>query len=125
MNIKAITLAAILGVSAPAITDIAINTQTLASPQFPSGNFSDGTWSVSLGFENNALCYRGENLRTGDSLFLAGARASGNSQRRVYTWRNGDTRYQVAWQPSDPGFIRVQVIAPNGREVLNRVLSKN
>jgi hypothetical protein len=125
MNIKAIALAAILGLSAPAITDLVINSPASAAPQFPRGIFMDDTWSVSLSFENNAYYYRGKNMRTGDSLFLSGATVSGNSQRRVYTWRNGPHRYQVVWQPSDPGVIRVQVIGPNGKEVLNRLLYAN
>jgi hypothetical protein len=36
MNTKAIALAAILGLSAPAITDLASNSQASAAPQFPT-----------------------------------------------------------------------------------------
>jgi hypothetical protein len=84
--------------------------------------YGDGEWSVTIGYNNNAFSYYGENLRTGDSINLRGARVSGNNQRRIYTWRNGDFRYQVAWQPSDPGVIRVQVFNGRGRETLNRLL---
>ncbi|MGK7878219.1 MAG: hypothetical protein AB4426_34405 [Xenococcaceae cyanobacterium] len=122
MNIKAISLAAILGLSVPTITDIAINTQAVAQLPFPSGDFRDNTWSVSLWYTNNAYYYKGENLRTGDSLSLAGAQVSGNRQRPVYTWRNDAYRYQVAWQPKDSNVIRLQVFNPNGRLILNRLL---
>jgi hypothetical protein len=125
MNIKAITLAAILGFSAPAIANLAINSPVLAAPQFPTGTFMDDTWSVSLSFKNNSYFYSGKNMKTGSSLLLSGATTSGNNQRRVFTWRNGPNRYQVVWQPSDPSVIRVQVFAPNGKEILNRLLSKN
>jgi hypothetical protein len=122
MNLKAIALATILGLSAPAIADIALSTPVVAQANLPTGMYSDGEWSVTIGYNNNAFSYYGENLRTGDSINLRGARVSGNNQRRIYTWRNGDFRYQVAWQPSDPGVIRVQVFNGRGRETLNRLL---
>lgn len=124
MNIRATTLAVILGLSVPAIAEISLNTPAIANPEFPSGSYGDGTWEINLWFENNAYHYYGHNVRTGDSLSLSGAQVSGNSKRRVYTWRNGDHRYQVSWQPSDPDYIRLQVFAPNGRQVLNRMLSR-
>lgn len=69
----------------------------------------------------NDLTYYGVNLKTRDSLPLRGGTVSGNSQREVYSWNNSDYRYQLAWQPSDPQFIRLQVF--NGREeLLNRIL---
>ena len=125
MNLKAIALATILGLSAPAIADIALSTHAVAQANSPTGMYSDGEWSVTIGYDNNAFSYYGENLSTGDSINLRGARVSGNNQRRIYTWRNGDFRYQVAWQPRDPGVIRVQVINGRGREVLNRILYSN
>lgn len=123
MNIQATALAAILGLCTPTITTLVTNTPAVAAPRFPNGTFTDQEWSVSVSFENNSFRYRGQNLMTGDSISLSGARVSGNSQRRIYTWRNGATRYQVSWRPSDPDFIRVQVFAPNGKEVLNRLLA--
>jgi hypothetical protein len=125
MNIKAIALAAILGLSVPTIADLAINSPAIAAPQFPTGTFMDDTWSVALWFENNSYFYQGKNMKTGASLMLSGATTSGNNQRRVFTWRNGPSRYQVVWQPSDPNVIRVQVFSPNGKEILNRLLYAN
>jgi len=122
MKFQAMVLATILGLSTPAIADIALSTPVVAQANLPTGMYSDGEWSVTIGYNNNAFSYYGENLRTGDSINLRGARVSGNNQRRIYTWRNGDFRYQVAWQPSDPGVIRVQVFNGRGRETLNRLL---
>lgn len=122
MKFQAIVLATILGLSTPAIADIALSTHAVAQTNAPLGMYSDSQWSVTIGYDNNALSYYGENLKTGDTLTLRGARVSGNSQRRTYSWTNGDVRYQVAWQPSDPGVIRVKVINGRGREVLNRLL---
>ncbi|MBE9127685.1 MULTISPECIES: hypothetical protein [unclassified Coleofasciculus] len=125
MNLKAIALATILGFSAPAIADLTLNTPVVAQSNAPIGMYSDGEWSVSIDYYENALSYYGTNLRTGDSLTLQGARVSGTPQRRIYTWTNGDFRYQVAWQPRDPGAIRVQVFNGRGQEILNRLLYGN
>ncbi len=125
MNLKAIALTAILGLSAPAIADVAINAPALAQANSPMGMFQDNEWAVTIGYSNNAFNYYARNLRTGSSLSLRGAKVGGDSQRRVYTWTNGDHRYQVAWQPNDPNFIRLQVIDPRGKLVLNRLLARS
>lgn len=122
MNLKAIALTAILGLSAPAIADVALNTPALAQARSPMGMFQDNEWSVTLSYSDNVFNYYGRNLKTGSSMSLRGAKVGGNSQRRVYTWNNGDHRYQVAWQPSDSGVIRVQVFDGRGKQVLNRLL---
>lgn len=124
MNYKAIALATILGISTPAIIGIAIPNQAMAAQRFgyPAGTFSDQEWNVSLSFSNNVYYYYGENRNSNNNISLSGAVASGNKQRQVYTWNNNGLKYQVTWRPSDPNFIRVQVIIPNGKVILNRVL---
>lgn len=89
---------------------------------FTDAAFSDNEWLVAVGQNGNDLSYYGVNLRTQDSLTLRGARVSGNSQNRVYTWNNGDYRYQVAWQSNTPQVIRLKVFDERGRELLNRLL---
>lgn len=125
MNLKAIALTTILGLSAPAIADVTLNTSALAQTKAPLGMFQDSEWSVTISYNSNTLNYYARNLRTDGSLSLRGATVGGNSQRRIYTWNNGDHRYQVTWQPSDPDFIRLQVTDPKARVVLNRLLSRS
>ena len=122
MKLQAIALATILGLSAPAIADITLSTHAIAQPNAPLSMYSDGEWSVTIDYFENAFSYYGRNMKTGDSLTLRGAKVSGNSQRRIYTWSNGDYKYQVVWQPRDSGVIRLQVFDGRGRESLNRLL---
>jgi len=124
MNYKAIILSAILGISTPAIIDMAIPNQAIAVQKFnyPAGEFSDKDWTVTLAFTNNAYYYYGENRKSNSNINLSGAVASGTKQRQVYTWNNNGTKYQVTWKPSDPKFIRVQVVGPQSKVILNRVL---
>ncbi len=125
MNIKGFVLASILGISIPAITTIANTNPVMAQNfSFPEGNFSDGTWSITLGSSDSGYYYTGTNLQNGKSIYLSSVNASGNNQRQLYTWRNGKNRYQVVYRPSDPNFIRVQVFSPNGKVILNRLLNR-
>ena len=83
--------------------------------------FTDDEWLVAIDQNGNDLTYYGVNLKTRDSLSLRGGAISGNSQREVYNWNNGDYRYQLAFQPSDPQAIRLQVFNER-EELLNRLL---
>ncbi|MEM9540059.1 MAG: hypothetical protein AAGA60_11240 [Cyanobacteria bacterium P01_E01_bin.42] len=121
MNAKAFLLASILGLSTPAIATIAIAPPAIAQ-QAPIGVFQDDTWFVRISFYNNAYFYEGNNKNTGDSITLSGANFGGNNSRPTMTWDNGGYLYRVAWQPADPGYIRVQVFSPNGEQILNRLL---
>ncbi|MEA5470270.1 hypothetical protein [Spirulina sp. 06S082] len=124
MNIKAFLLASILGLSVPAIASTAIAPSAIAQVSAPVGTFVNNTWFVRISYINNAYFYEGNNKNTGDSITLSGATFGGNSNRRTMTWNNGGYRYQVAWQPNDPGTIRVQVFSPNGQRILNQLLSQ-
>ncbi|MEC4805891.1 MAG: hypothetical protein SAJ12_03085 [Jaaginema sp. PMC 1079.18] len=125
MNFKALTLAAILGIATPAIATVANPQSAIAQTSVPYGTFQDSTWAINVSYANNTITYYGENKRTGDNIYLSGAAVGGNSQRRIYTWQNGVYRYQVAWQPSDPDYIRVQVFDGRGRQIFNRLLNRN
>ena len=124
MNYKAIILSTILGISTPAIIDMAIPNQAMAVKKFdyPGGEFTDKDWTVTLAFTNNSYYYYGENRKSNSNISLSGAVASGTKQRQIYTWNNNGTKYQVIWKPRDPKFIRVQVIDPQGKIILNRLL---
>jgi hypothetical protein len=98
----------------------------LFSPNTEERNpvFTDDDYLVSISKQGNDLIYYGVKLSTRDSLTLRGVRITGNNQRKVYSWNNGDYRYQVAWQPNDPRVIRLQVFDGRGKQLLNRLLYK-
>jgi hypothetical protein len=127
MNFKAIVIAAILGLSVPAIIDVAISSKVVAASKFdyPGGEFVDSEWKVNLSFHDNAYYYEGTNLKNGSQITLVGATTSGTKERQVYTWRNDKFKYEVAWRPNDRKSIRVQVISANGKVILNRLLTAN
>ncbi len=122
MNLKALALATILGLSTPAIADIALNTHAVARSNAPLSTFNDGRLSVTINYSNNSYIYYGRDLVTNRSITLRGGRVGGDSQRRTYSWNNNGFRYQVAWRPTDPRVIRLQTFDPRGREILNRLL---
>jgi hypothetical protein len=125
MNMKAIILSVILGLAVPTLPELVLQPSAMAGVQFPSGNFANKNWLITLSYNNNTHQYSGLNLKTGKTLNLSGATVSGDSQRRVYTWNNNGYLYQVSWQPNDPNFIRLKVFAPNKKEVLNELLEKH
>lgn len=65
MNYKAIILSTILGISTPAIIDMAIPNQAIAVKKFdyPAGEFTDKDWNVTLGFTNNSYYYYGKTVK--------------------------------------------------------------
>lgn len=95
-----------------------------SNSKYPLGNFQNNKWLISLRLENNQLTYTGRSRKDGKSLYLKGSRISGNNQRKIFTWNNGNYRYQVIWQPNDPNYIRLKVLN-SGRELLNELLSKS
>ncbi len=97
-------------------------TEQIAQIYAPTGTFQSSDWYVSISYSNNTLVYYGEEKGTSNWIQISGASISGSSDRRVYTWNNGGYLYQVAWRPSDPNVIRVQVFTPSGREILNQLM---
>jgi hypothetical protein len=101
----------------------------IAGPNHPfyasDGSFyGDRDWLVELDYSGNTYRYRGVNKRNGSEIVLAGATVSVTNKRKIYTWNNARTRYRVTWQPKDPDTIRLQVIQPNGKEIVNRLLQR-
>lgn len=113
-------LSAALGITAPAIA-LSVAVPPAIAQTSPNGTFSDGTWRITVGFSGSHTYY-GENVNSGDSLYLSGAQVTGDNSRRVYTWNNSGTRYEVSWRPSDRNVIRLRVLGSNGRELMNRLL---
>ena len=131
MNIKAIALASVIGLSAPAITDITLNSQSASAMPTdfvrPSGAFMDGrrNWVVLLKLDEfGNYSYEGIDRKNGGSLVLKNAEISGNRQRYTYTFRNGGHRYIIAYRPKDPTIIRLTVVNPQGRTILNRLMER-
>lgn len=131
MNIKAIALASILGISAPAITNLSFSASTASAMPTdfirPKGAFLDSStqWLVRLNLDEfGAYTYEGQNRKTGDYLELKNAKISGDKYRYTYTFKNGDYQYVIAFRPSDPEYIRLTVIDPQGRTILNRLMER-
>jgi hypothetical protein len=109
-------------------TTIALNlTPAIAGPNHPyysseGSIYRDRDWVVELDYSGNTYRYRGVNKRSGSEIVLAGATVSVTGKRKIYTWNNAGTRYRVTWQPQDPETIRLQVISPNGKYIINRLL---
>jgi hypothetical protein len=116
--------AVIFGLATPLLLQTIAPTVAVAGSNRPEGNFKDAEWQVTLSRRNNSYHYRGISLETGTSIELAGAKVSGTAQRRIYTWNNEGTRYQVVWQAQDPDFVRVKVVSSRGRTILNRLLTR-
>jgi hypothetical protein len=96
--------------------------QSQRNSQELSGTFGDDTWSISLTYTEDNFTYIGYNKKTGDSLTLRNPNISGNNERKIYTWRNGNYRYQIAWQPHDRNYIRILVYDSNNKVILDRLL---
>jgi uncharacterized protein (DUF58 family) len=113
------------GLATPLLTQAITPMAVVARENNPDGAFVDRDWTVSVLYQNNTYQYNGYNHQTQKSIQLSGATVSGDNIRKIYTWNNGGTRYQVTWQRRDPNFIRVRVLTPNGKEVLNRLLPRS
>lgn len=117
----------IFGIVTPLVTAATHPIVAVAQPNNSNANNLDGTfvdreWTVGVSYRNNTYHYTGRQGKS--SIELAGATVLRDGARKVYTWNNSGTRYQVIWQARDPDYIRVRVTAPNGKEILNRLLSR-
>lgn len=125
MRFFAIFLSTFIGFSTPIVLDLLVAPQVAVAQEFPAGSFTDGEWLIDLWHSNSTFNYQGKNLYNNKTIFLSGAQQYGNYQRPIYSWNNGNYRYQIAWQPnSNRNLIRLKVIAPNGKVVLNRLLTR-
>ncbi len=131
MNIKVIALASIIGLSAPAITDIAFNSQSaMAMPTDyvrATGAFMDTNqeWLVKLNLDQfGVYTYESQNRKNGSSLTLKNPEITGNSQRYTYTFTNNNYKYIIVYQPSDKQHIRLTVVNPQGGTIFNKLMTK-
>jgi hypothetical protein len=115
----------IFGLATPLLTQAISPMVAVAKMTSPDGAFVDQEWTITVAYVNNTYQYSGYNSQTKKSIQLSGATVLRDGQRKIYTWNNGGTRYQVVWQSQDPDYVRVRVTTPNGKEVLNRLLSRS
>jgi hypothetical protein len=114
----------IFGLATPLLAQTFVPMAAVAKANSLDGVFADREWTISVYYQNNTYQYSGFNHQTQSSIQLSGATVKRDGQRKIYTWNNGGTRYQVVWQSQDPDYIRVRVTTPRGKEVLNRLLPR-
>jgi hypothetical protein len=119
-----IAIVGMIGLSTPTLVASFPDPVTAQPEQKLGGVFSDNKWNVSIAYDRNTYRYRANSVGDKTGIDLAGAVVGGTRDRRTYTWNNGGTRYQAVWQKKDPDFIRVRVLSPNGKEILNRLLKR-
>ncbi len=132
MKVYALVAAVLVGMAGPLVTSFASPvaaqphkiTQTVPLIRPLIGTFGDGNWLVTVSEQNGVYRYTGYDQKTSKSIELLGAIVTNQGSKRLYTWNNGDTKYRVTWQPQDQDYVRLQVIKPNQKEVLNRLLAR-
>ncbi len=131
MNIKAIALASIIGLSVPAIADITFNSHSASAMPTdfvrPTGAFMDNSqnWVVWLKLDEfGNYTYEAQSRRSGAFLTLKNPCIKGNNKRYTYTFENGSHTYIIAHRPKDPSIIRLSVVNPQGDVILNRLMEK-
>lgn len=93
-----------------------------AFPGSGGGFYENSDWEVGiLHYEEGWHLYKGRDKRTGNSLSLDTSEIIGTTNRRQYVFRNGNYRYIVTVQPSDPNVIRLEVYQ-GSRVLLNQLL---
>jgi hypothetical protein len=128
MRFHALVTAVMVGLVVPVADNFShpavAHSQAIASVTPPIGTFRDGNWTVTVSAQNGVYRYLAYDLRTGKSIDLRGATVTNQDGKRLYTWHQGETKYRVIWQPQEQDYVRLQVIAPNQTEVMNRLLSR-
>ncbi len=87
------------------------------------GGFSDGKWSIST-----ECGEEGAFLKHGNSKPLRLLNEStqiSNDGKKTYTWVQKGARYNLRWNPKDPGFARLQIINTSGVKIVNTLLKVN
>ncbi len=131
MNIKALALASVIGLSAPAISEVAFNTKTASAMPTdfvrPKGTFADinQEWELRLYLDEfGVYTYQATNTKNGSSLTLKDPELSREEQAYIYTFKNGNYRYRVIYNASRPKAIALYVFNPSGNVILNREMFK-
>ena len=117
----------ILTVLTPSIDPVdahLISSQCGGSNHSPEGTYLDRDWTIQLSsIGGEVYNYLGTNNRTKASISLTNAMMIRTNNRRIYTWNNAGIKYRLTLNESDHDKIRLQVISPNGKVQLNRLLT--
>lgn len=85
--------------------------------------YADDEWLVTFEQDGKDIIYYGVNIKTKNGIKLRNVTVQSYPQRRVFSWNNGGTIYQIAYQPNDPDFVRLQVFEGK-KQLLNRLLRR-
>jgi hypothetical protein len=128
MKVYAVATAILVGLAVPLVSNFSYAAVAQSPENARSvpldGTFIDKNWVVTVSQEDGRYRYVGYDVKTSKSIELIGAAFSQQAGKHFYTWSNGDTKYQVIWQPQDRDYVRLKVISPNQKKVLNRLLSR-
>jgi hypothetical protein len=111
-----------IGLAMPLFAQAIVPMVAIAEESDVTGCYRDSQWQITVYRQNGSYYYYGKHNESDREIRLPNARISQAGSRRIYTWNNRGTRYQVVWQRRDPDFIRVRVTAPSGQEILNRLI---
>ena len=119
----------------PAITIRPCEIYALDHPEIPpwddftncpllQGTFQNENWRVTLDTADRGIyTYEGFDRRNGDSIYISSRDVQGSEDYPTYTFRNGDTLYQISFRSNDHNTIRLQV-SQGGRSLLNTLLTR-
>ncbi|MEC4818887.1 MAG: hypothetical protein SAK29_37280 [Scytonema sp. PMC 1069.18] len=132
MNIKALALASVIGLSAPVLTEVAFTTNIASAMPTDfvraGGTFVDQNqeWVVRLYVDEfGAYTYQGDNTKTGASLTLKNPEVSREEQAYIYTFKNNNYNYKVIYNPANSKSIALYVFNPNGNVILTRNMTRD
>ncbi|MGD1851247.1 MAG: hypothetical protein ACFCBU_11800 [Cyanophyceae cyanobacterium] len=88
------------------------------------GKFQNERWDVTLGTADTGIyTYEGSDRRSGSSIYLSSREVRGTEDRPIYTFRNGDITYSIAFRSNDYNTIRLEVFQGEQR-ILNELLTR-
>ena len=89
-------------------------------PQHPNGCalFSIGT--VCFDADNPDLVIAGGTSSEAKDSSVYAIKQSGNPERHIYSWSEGERSFKVAWRPSDPNYMRL-ITYCQGKEIRNEL----
>ena len=131
MNFKALALASVIGLSAPAITEVITANSASAMPTDfvrVAGTFVDANqeWVIRLYVDEfGAYTYEGENTKTKASITLKNPEVSREEQAYIYKFKNGGYSYNIIYNPANDKSIALYVFNPSGNVIMTRNMARD